>query len=35
MNLTSQAGSLYDAYILNGDAEIGEPSDMVEDKVSD
>jgi hypothetical protein len=31
VNLTSQAKSLYDAYILNGDGEIGEPRD-VEDK---
>jgi hypothetical protein len=32
VNLTSQAKSLYDAYILNGDGEIGEPRDVVEDK---
>jgi hypothetical protein len=32
VNLTSQAKSLYDAYVLNGDGEIGEPRDVVEDK---
>jgi hypothetical protein len=32
VNLTSQAGSLYDAYVLSGDAEVGEPRDVVEDK---
>lgn len=32
VNLTSQTKSLYDAYILNGDGEIGEPRDVVVDK---
>jgi hypothetical protein len=32
VNLTSQAKSLYDAYVLNGDGEIGEPRNVVEDK---
>jgi len=32
VNLTSQAKSLYDAYILNRDREISEPRDVVEDK---
>ena len=32
MNLASHAKSLYDAYILHGDGEIGEPRNIVEDK---
>ncbi|KAE8454289.1 hypothetical protein EG329_005214 [Mollisiaceae sp. DMI_Dod_QoI] len=32
MNLTNQAKSLHDAYILNGDGEIGEPRDIIKDK---
>jgi hypothetical protein len=32
MNLTSQAKSLYDAYVLTGDGETGEPRDVIEDK---
>ena len=32
VNLTSQAKSLYDAYVLNGDREISEPREVVEDK---
>ena len=31
-NLTRQAKSVYDAYILSGDGEIGRPRDVVEDK---
>ena len=32
VNLTSQVKSLYDAYVLNGDGEIGEPREVFEDK---
>jgi hypothetical protein len=32
INLTSQAKSLHDAYVLNGDGEIAKLKDVVEDK---